>query len=417
MEVISVIKAMQEQINSIKNKYILLSGNHVIDLNYGDYPHEKYYPFRGIITINRSDLVIGGSDSLIEVNFIDFKNNWTLFDINHNAKNIELRNLNIKLNIRSHENCNDYFALIFNNAYGLKIINCKFEIIANEEVHLFGVFNNGNLDTHMETGADNLVIDNSTIHASIHSESNDFQSEVYGIYNNLANCISIQNSFIYATHKGNSDKHKAIGIYTNGRYGRFIGNNIKANGSHPEGLKKEAASAIAFQNEGLFTIISNNNLIGEWAGTAIGIFNASESAIISNNKILATHTIYGIPIRSYGEKVLVLENIVISTSRNARLIEHHASNSIISHNFMEVLIPPEECVSGCGIYAASKNIGANTISENTICNVKNVGIFVGNHNSNILNNQVISKQSIPISDLNNLKLAELLNEKNIKSIE
>ena len=94
-------------------------------------------------------------------------------------------------------------------------------------------------------------------------------------------------------NRGENESHKAIGVYTNGRFGRFVGNNIKANGTHNRGLLKERAHAYGFVNYGLHTIITSNNIIGEWGGKCIGLDNNGEYAIIDCNKILSTHTICG----------------------------------------------------------------------------------------------------------------------------
>ena len=77
----------------------------------------------------------------------------------------------------------------------------------------------------------------------------------------------------------------------------------------------------------------------------------------------------------------------------------------------------KECISGCGIYALGSNNGGNIITENIIRNVLNCGIFVGNLVGHIKDNRVESYEStVAFSDMQNMRLLKLLDEKNIKTI-
>lgn len=114
-------------------------------------------------------------------------------------------------------------------------------------------------------------------------------------------------------------------------------------------VKKSRYYAFGFINEGLYSIISANNIVGEWAGMSVGLENCGEYAIVAGNKILATHTICGRTIRNYGSNTSIEDNVLTSTSRNARIIEQNSHNCIIGRNIMEVLMVQSECRSGCGI--------------------------------------------------------------------
>lgn len=411
-----MINAIQQEINNLNNKYILLTGHHTINLSENDFLNRRQHSFNGVIKVNRPNLVIDGADATIEITLKNLTTNWSLFRIDQEACNVELRNLRVKVIIENQSDCDNHFTGIYNTAFGLKINNCQIELYSNKQINLYGVYNNGNLDTHMDTKADNLVIDNSTFKVNVFSESFMHYSTSCGIYNNLANSISVQNSFIYAVNKGVGELQKAIGIYTNGRFGRFIGNNIKANGSHPEGLKLEECHSYGFINEGPFSIISNNNIVGEWAGVATALLNRGEYAIISGNKLLSTHTIYGKTIKTCGEKALIENNIIISTSKNARLVVLRSNNTVISHNYMEVLLPLDECITGCGVYANLKSIAKNIITENIFKNIKDCGMFINYNIGFIGNNQFSLEDALEISNLDNFIVAEKLNKQNIKSI-
>ena len=412
-------KSLEKMINEeINGHYIKLNGKINLDVNQGGAFTIGKLCVKGIIQIMRSDIIIDGSDADIEVTIADCTtSDWNLFFIHPTARNVQFRNMRIRVRVTNPVHCTRVFSLIYNTAFGLKIHNCQMEIYSDKQLNIVGIYNNGNLDTHMETRADNLVVENCLL--KVICQPSEFEKEctVYGIYNYLANSISLQNNFIYATNKGIGQRQKAIGIFTNGRFGRFIGNNIKANASHNAGREKEQAYALGFVNEGLYSIITSNNIIGEWAGMSVGLENRGEYTVVSANKILATHTICGRSIRNYGSNTTIEGNILTSTSRNARLIEHNACNCLIGRNIMEILMVPYECRSGCGIYAVGENSTQNIISENIIRNVTDCAIFVNPTIGSIINNYINSyPETVDRAGIENQYLVNKLDERNIQSI-
>ena len=170
--------------------------------------------------------------------------------------------------------------------------------------------------------------------------------------------------------------------------------NIKANATHIEGSSPNHAHAYGFINEGMYSLIVGNNIVGEWAGMAIGLENKGEFTVVTSNKILSTHSMVGKTIRNTGRKANISNNIITSTTKNVRLIEHHASDSIISNNIMEVIPPRSQCESGCGIYAAYDHMKNNIVTDNIITNPINCGIFVEAKIGAVRNNVVLSENSV-----------------------
>ncbi len=373
---------------------------------------------KGIVAVMKPNIVIDGSNGEIEAEIEDCTNSdWALFFVHPSARDVTLKNLTIRVRVNNTQHTTRLFAAIYNTAFGLKLENCRIEVYADKQLNLMGVYNNGNLDTHMETRADNLVVSNSFIKVECLPEEFPKESAVYGLYNNLANSISLQNTYIYATNRGEGSAQRAVGVYTNGRFGRFVGNNVKANGTHNIGKHREQAHAFGFINEGLYSIITSNNIVGEWAGMSVGLETKGEYAKISSNKILATHTICGRSVRSYGNNSSIDGNILTSTSRNARLIEHDAESCIIAGNLMEVLMVKEECRSGCGIYAGGERVKGNLIRGNIIRNVSDCGIWISSDAGLIRDNEILSyEDTTKVSGSENRRLAEKLDEKYIRSI-
>ncbi len=412
-------KIIEQKINDLEaSNEIKLTGKIVLNIDQSGTFSVGRLCVKGIIRIMRSDITIDGSDSEIEVNVSDCTtSDWSLFFVHPMARNVQFKNMRIRVRIQNPVHSNRTFSVIYNTAYGLKLQNCQIEVYSDKQLSMVGLYNNGNLDTHLETRADNLVVSDSLFKLECRAEDYSKECTVYGVYNYLANSISMQNTFIYSRNKGEGARQKAIGVYTNGRFGRFVGNNIKANATHNVGREKEQAHAIGFINEGLYSIITSNNIVGEWAGMCIGLENRGEYAIISSNKILATHTICGRSIRNYGSNTSIKGNILTSTSRNARLLEHAAHNCMIGQNIMEILMVQSECRSGCGIYAIGENCTENIISENIIRNVADCAIFANKTVGIVQNNQITSyRETVNYADASNAYLMAKLDERNIQSI-
>lgn len=77
----------------------------------------------------------------------------------------------------------------------------------------------------------------------------------------------------------------------------------------------------------------------------------------------------------------------------------------------------EECRSGCGIYAVGDRTRGNLIKENIVRNVRNCGIFISPDAGLVKDNVVWSyEDTIKEAESENRRLAEKLDERNIKSI-
>lgn len=374
---------------------------------------------KSLVNITKPNITLDFSDAIVRVNIMDsLDTNLNIFFVSSMAKNVEIKNLKLHVYLNIPVTSRQIVG-IYNTAYGLKLNNCDIEIVSENQSNLVGVFNNGNLDTHMETRADNLVIANGCIKVQI-VQSGMKDSVVYGVYNNLANSISIQNTFVYSTNIGIGKKQAAIGVFTNGRFGRFIGCNIKANGSHNTGNLKEQAYAYGFVNEGLYNLIESNNIIGEWGGQCVGLENKGDFTKVNGNKILATHTIQGRSIRNYANDSIFDGNILTSTSRNPRLFEQEGSNCIIANNMMEGLQLPQTYQSSVGLYAAAEKATENLIAQNIIKNVCDCGIFahknIGLVQNNIITTYAESYGFIKLATTENSAIANKLDENRIHSI-
>ena len=413
-------KEIEGRINSFElEREVKLSGKIKLSIDKGKSFMVGHTYLKGIINVMRSNVVIDGSNAQIEAEIADCTaSDWCLFFVHPQARNVHFKNMNIRVRIDNAEDSNRLFAAIYNTAFGLKLTNCHIEVYSEKQNNIVGVYNNGNLDTHMETRADNLVIENCQIKVECLASEFSKESTTYGLYNNLANSISMQNTYIYSTNRGNCERQKAIGVYTNGRFGRYVGNNIKANGTHNKGFEKEQAHAYGFINEGMYSIITSNNIVGEWAGKSVGLENKGSYTIVNSNKILSTHTICGRTVINSGINNHIESNVITSTSRNARLIEHSGAWCIISKNIMEVLMPEETLHSGCGIYAVDEYSKENIISENIIRNVLDVGIFANESIGEIRQNRVCSfARTIEKAGTENSHLIDKLDERNIRSIK
>ena len=352
-------------------------------------------PVKSLISIKRSNVIIDGSNSELNITIRDTINsNWSLFYISDGVENVEFRNMRININIVNSLNSTRIFSCIYNLSYALKINNCIFNVYCDTQLNLIGVYSNGYMDLNYDYKTDNLVVSNCLIRIESNSNLITYPSKTYGLFICGSNSVSIQNNFIYSNIRGNSKEQLAIGVYTSGRYGRFEGNNIKANAMHVEGIEENQGHATGFINEGMYSLIIGNNIVGEWASRAIGLENRGEFSVINANKILSTHAVVGKTILNTGSKANLSNNIVTTTTKNARLIELKANETIICNNFMEIIPPRSQCNSGCGVYAPDNLIKDNIIFGNIIKNPVTCGILSESNIGLIKDNIVISDEDV-----------------------
>ena len=378
---------------------------------------------KNLVTVTRPNVTVDGSGSRIVLETGErIDSDLNLFCLSKSAHHVTLRNLTIQVLLDSPAS-NFTFTAVQNFAFGLKLIDCRIEVTAKHQINLNGLVNDGRLFTHLETPADNLTVEGCHLAVTCAPEEFPRRNLVRGIVNQLANSISVQNTFVYATTKGCGEEQEAVGVFTSGRFGRFVGNNIKANGSHNVGKQLEQAHACGLRNEGMYTILSANNIVGEWAGKSVGLDNRGEYAKVSGNKILATHTIKGRSIVSLGNNSVIDGNIITSTSRNPRLIEHWASYCVISGNYLEALMPYWEDRSSVGIFAVGNgSLTGNLIAGNLIRNVCDCGIFLESKQAAKLEHNVIAtfedwKGIVDTATADDVRLSAKLDETNIVSIE
>ena len=113
---------------------------------------------KGVVNIARENVIVDGSGAEIEGELEDSTgSDWALFFLRPGAREVTLRNITLRLRIKNGEDSRRLFCGIYNTAFGLKIENCRIELYSDKQLKLVGVYNNGNLDTHMQTRADNLV--------------------------------------------------------------------------------------------------------------------------------------------------------------------------------------------------------------------------------------------------------------------
>ena len=374
---------------------------------------------KNIVTITKPNISLDFANAPVRVNITEVPDtDVNIFFVSSMAKNVQIKNLKMFVYLNYPANISKVVG-IYNTAYGVKLINCQIEIISENQTNLVGVFNNGNLDTHMETRADNFILESSCIRVRTLQEGVK-QNTVYGLYNNLANSISVQNTCIYSTCKGCGENQRAIGVYTNGRFGRFIGNNFKANGSHYTGNLIVRAYAVGFENVGLYNLIEANNIVGEWGGQCIGLENRGDFAKVNGNKILSTHTIKGRSVRNYANDSIFDGNILTSTSRNPRLFEQEGSCCIITNNVMEGLQGVQTYRSSVGIYAVKETARDNLIIQNIIKNVCDCGIYahkgIGVVQNNMITTYAEAYGFVKQATTENAALANKLDENKIHSI-
>lgn len=370
------------------------------------------------INIERGNIIIDGKASTIDVKInTDFQGELSLIRLAKNIKNVTLTNLKIKVHFVG-EHSNNKFYCIYNCSEELKIENCSIEVISDSQINLYGIYNYGDKSETWNANADTVSICNNRIYVDCRATTFPNTCHLYGIYNTVGGSLSVVNNYINVNNDGNGDKQVAIGIYTDGMYGRFIGNNIKAQTPHIRGVSREKAYTVGFKNAGQYSLISDNNIVSERGGSSIGLDNAALQVKITGNKILSTHTIWGITVRNSGAQAIISSNLILSTAKNGRLLEQTTHSSIITSNLIRTSVIPPLAITNCGIYAPSKDAHHNIIADNIIKDVLNCGIYCNILDNTISNNEILSdNDSITKISEPNLKFNTLFDENSVKSIE
>lgn len=361
--------------NSSDNSGIKLEGKIKIKIGKSGKMYVGRQFVQGFIKIERPGVTIDGAGAEIEVELCDcVTNDCALFYLTPAARSVRFVNLNLTVTVNN-VHTDKHFYAFYNTAYGVSFENCRVEIRADRQVNLAAVYNNGNYDSHLDSRADNIIISNSQIKAECRAEEYPYECEAYGVYNHYANSISVHDSYIRTDMHGDGGRQKAVGVYTDGRFGRFVGNNIKANCAHPEGLDKDRAHAYGFIDAGRQNMLSVNNIVAEWAGMCVGLEERGQYAEIETNKIHSTHTVYGRSVRLCGEASVLRGNVITTTGRNARLVEIEQGPNIISGNVLSVFRAPEEMVTSCGIYCTADELPQSIITENMFGNITDCAIL------------------------------------------
>ena len=396
-------------------RVIALHGN--ISLRPGKQITAGKFGLQPLIPITLSDLPIDGGDATIFLETDEIpRGNSAIFHIPRGVKGVRLRNLHLKVKFHGPKASQKTIVAIHNEGENLSVENCTIEMFAEEQVNLIGFLGRGDQDTMNATCADCTSLNGNVIRIHCVATDEHIPAEVCGLRIQLANSVSVTNNFIHVTMLGKGDLHRAIGMETDGKYGRYIGNNIKAGGMHPAGMKLEQATAIGMINGGMYNLISSNNIVGERGGKCIGLENRGPFANIASNKILSTHSVFGRTILNIAPACLIQGNIVTSTAKNARLIEQRANSCIISHNMMEVCLSAPKCVTGCAIYIPEHCI-KNNISDNTIRNVYDCAIFAPKNCGVMERNTLCSfPRTIPLIDADSPEWKRRFSEEVISSL-
>ena len=395
-ETSEIQSCLKELTGNTEIKIIKFSGSFKPNKIYVEKNLNDYYLY--FYKIDRGDLVLDFSAAQVEVviDDVSIDQDLRIFDIVRGLQNIEFRNLKLSVKIgKSFLHNGKFISILFNFARCVKMTNADIRLITESPVNLYGIFNNGNLDTHLETYADNFVFSNGNLQLNLAYEkpAEKYSSIVYGIYNNYGNAICVENSYIFAQNRGYGIANKAIGIYNCGRFARFANLNVKANNYYGPGNSSEEGFSYAIINKGLFMLLSNSNIVAEQGGYCAGITNDGDNAVISGNKILATHCISGKCIILNGNKTVVNGNMICSTSRNPRQIEIRSSDNLIENNVIQPLMDSSNIFSGNSVliegnrdYWASGNI----VKGNRIINAKESGILLNYCKNITIKDNIIS---------------------------
>lgn len=297
-------------------------------------------------TVTQSGLTIDGGGHRLEV-VVDgtVQSDTALLAVPVNARGVHIKNWRITFVYNGEHTSRTVYA-IRNQARNCKLTDLHVTMAAKSQINMTAVYNQGAIDTTLESGADELVVESCTFRMSNGAATFELPQQYYGIYNHLANSIELTGNYLFIQNRGTGAAQQTTAVYNSGRYARIANNNIKANGSHNVGKQLENCYVTGLENRGDYLLLSDNNVVGEWGGRCLGFVNYGQYVKADGNKILSTHTIHGCSIRQYGRRGIFSNNIVTSTSRNPRLVEICGDENLLQGNVIDALMR-NACYSGC----------------------------------------------------------------------
>lgn len=374
---------------------------------------------RGLISIKTRDLIIDGQGNKITFRCTHpHANDVALLHITQTALGVELRNLAIDF-VYEGENTVRKSIMIRNNAYGVKVSHCKLCMTSRAQMNMTVIQNDRRIDTVFDREGDNFVVEDNDIRIYCEPTVSDNSLYCCGIYNDLPNSMELTNNYIYLMIGGVGERQRSVGIFNNGRYVRMVNNNIKANGLHMEGKKKEHTHVIGLDNEGDYLLFASNNCVAEWAGKAIGLQNKGSYCSFTNNKFIGTHAIHGISVLNKGGLCTFTANLMTSTSRNPRLLVNIANNVNYYANILQGFFYVQDARSGCGMmFLNSENCN---VVGNQIFGMKNCGIFTRNSNLRAEYNNIETQNGDwlfrAVATETDQDIASVIDEGKIKSVD
>lgn len=200
-----------------------------------------------LFEISRQHLTVIGRNGLIKVKLNGrSSHDFSVFKLTNEAKDITFENINIEL---KHQEgyIGKSLSAISNYAKNTVIRECTIKIEGCAG-NVTGIMNDGNLNTTLETRADNCIFTNNHIYSSCRGEQ---KGTAYGIINIYANSANISGNEVTA-HNTVKDG-RAVCLYNSGRFLMVNGN--KYNSINGEG------DAIGIYNNGMYMLFSQNDVV------------------------------------------------------------------------------------------------------------------------------------------------------------
>lgn len=268
---ISSLKELQRAVNDpLANRLIKLKGTFRID----------QLDDNAAVTINKPGLIIDGYDAKIEANLSQllYADITSIFRLERQAAGTVIRGLTMDITYDGPALPGRLCAIHVNTG-SASAEDCRIVIKSHTPINITGIENDGELNTTLETYADNFKASNNFIQIEAHSDIKR-ETALCGINNRYANSPSFSKNTINI--KSAVPSSQIVAIYNSGRFARVYKNSISCVHEDAEG------SILSIYNDGMYMLFSKNTVTAQGGRECYGLIcNQGHYSKLEDNQISA----------------------------------------------------------------------------------------------------------------------------------
>lgn len=268
---ISSLEDLQREVNSpCTDRLIKLKGTFRLNQLDGN----------AAVIINKPGLIIDGYDAKIQADLSQllYADITSIFRLERQGAGTVIRGLTMDITYDGPA-IPGRLCAIYVNTGSASVEDCRIVIRSQAPINITGIENDGELNTTLETYADNFKASNNFIQIEALSDTRR-ETALCGINNRYANSPSLSKNTINI--KSTVPSGQIVAIYNSGRFARVYKNAISCSHEDAEG------SILSIYNDGMYMLFSKNTVTAQGGRECYGfICNQGHYSKLEDNQISA----------------------------------------------------------------------------------------------------------------------------------